>query len=103
VTIRKYRPKPRQDTSTLTGAQYLHGESLDEVRKVAGMAYQGEAAECPLPSGTVLVAAWTDVPDDHPSRTRYTQVKPGEWLCHSSDYDSLTASSEGDLKYWYDL
>jgi hypothetical protein len=30
-------------------------------------------------------------------------VKPGEWLCHSSDYGNLTASSAGSLKHWYDL
>jgi hypothetical protein len=101
---RIYRPKPKQqDKATLTAAQYQPGKPLAELVKVAAMAFNGEVAECPLPSGPVLVAAWLDVPDDYAARTCYEEVKPGEWLCFSSDYGALTASDDQDLAHWYDL
>jgi hypothetical protein len=103
MSVKRFRQKPREQPKhdDLYAAQY-HVGSLEEVREVARMAYQGELAECPLPSGTVLVAAWTDVPDCHPSEKRYAEVRDGDWLYYSESYGSLGDDTTKSLAHWYE-
>jgi hypothetical protein len=65
------------------------------------MAYHGEVAECALPSGVVLVAAWLDVPDHHPAETQYEVIRPGGWLCYSTTYESLGGDTERGIAQFY--
>jgi hypothetical protein len=103
VTIRNYRKKPQQPRSDdgIMAALYVPGEPLDDLRKVAAEAYNGEAAECALPSGPVVLAAWDDIQDRGTSRD-HAVVPAGHWLTYSHSYGSLTSSSEAELDRWYE-
>jgi hypothetical protein len=104
MTIQRYRRKPEKPSGLdiLTAAMYLPSKPLDDLRTVAEMALDGEVAVCVLPSGPVLVAAFTEVPDEHASYTDYTVIQPGGWLAYSARYGNLSETDGADLAQFYD-
>jgi hypothetical protein len=102
--VKRFRRKPmKADADTgLIVAQYVPGRALDDLRAVAAHAFQGEVAECLLPSGPVLVARYTDVPDDHPAQSAYAEVAPGEWLYYSETYELLGNDTTQGIAQFYD-
>ncbi|HEY6493308.1 MAG TPA: hypothetical protein VIZ43_08555 [Trebonia sp.] len=102
MAVTKWRRKPEPvKQGGIVAAQHQPGEPLDDLRKIADMAYKGEVAECGLPSGPVLIAAWDDVQDRGTTR-QYEAVKPGDWLCYSDDYGSLTGDDTRSMGRWYE-
>lgn len=104
MTVRKFQRKPEKTTDRgIYAAQYHAGQPLDDLRKVAEMTGSGAVvAECALPDGIVLVARWTDCPDDHPPQVRYEVVKDGDWLYYSETYDSLGDDTTRGIEQFYD-
>jgi len=102
--IKRFYRKPElvQADRGLIAAQYIPGQPLDDLRKVAALAYEGEAAECVLPSGTVLVARYTDIPDDYLPRPDYAVVVPRDWLYYSESYGSLGDDTSAGIAQFYE-
>jgi hypothetical protein len=103
LSISRYRRKPQSasDDGQITAARYQHGEPLDDLREVAAMAYEGEIAECALPSGSVLVVAWTDIGDSGARKT-YDTVIPGDWLVYSHGNGSLFDDDSAGIEQFYE-
>ena len=98
--MRYLQRKPgKPEPSTIAAAQYHAGGDLSELALV-----HANIAECTLATGTVLVARWIRVYDDHPDDTVYEVVEDGDWLCASTDdpHDGPWSDTTAGLSHWYD-
>jgi hypothetical protein len=105
VSIERFRRKPAgSDREDQCAARYTPGGPLDDLLTVARMADPGaELAEVRFPGGRqVLLAAWMNVPDDHPAKIEYETVAPGDWLAYSPGYGFLYDTDDAGWRQFYD-
>ena len=106
MSVQQYRRKPQQPRNEeVFAARYESGQPLDDLLSVACMAgTEAEVTEVTFPSGRRILLAWhLDIPDDHPSKPRYVEVEPGDYLAYSRSNELLYDTDDDDLRHFYEL